>query len=170
MPILRALAAITLGLLLAGCSSDLRLASPEPSVGPSADGSSSPAVAPPEHAALVTIATRGGLCPNGPCAGIVVIGADGQIRQLLPKDAVLGVVPPGILDALGVEMARVDFALLESRPFTGECPTAFDGQETIYTFHLSTGDESMASCTVAIDPDHPLFRAVAAALAGASTR
>ena len=38
------------------------------------------------------------------------------------------------------------------------------GPETIYTFHIPTGDEEIASCKVAIDENHPLFRAVAAAL------
>ena len=41
----------------------------------------------------------------------------------------------------------------------------FDGQETVYTFTTPSGTERIASCEVDIDPAHPLFVAVSAALA-----
>ena len=46
-------------------------------------------------------------------------------------------------------------------------PDRLDGQETVYTFHVTTGDEEIASCKVAIDENHPLFQATAAAIAAA---
>ena len=115
--------------------------------------------------ALVSIETRGGECPEGPCNRLVNIDADGSIHELIPTDRVVGTVPEPILEALRIEMEQANYPLLQSRPFTGECPTNVDGQETIYTFHVSTGDEELASCNVAIDSNHPLFLAVAAALA-----
>jgi hypothetical protein len=113
---------------------------------------------------LITVETRGGECPNGPCGSLIDIGSDGSIHQVRPTDQDLGTIPKAELDALAAEIERANFLLIESRPFTGECPTAFDGQETIYTFHLQTGDEAIATCKVAIDPNHPLFLAVGAAM------
>ncbi|MDQ3128181.1 MAG: hypothetical protein M3Q66_06960 [Chloroflexota bacterium] len=121
----------------------------------------------PQPLAIVSIETRGGECPNGACGRLVNVEGDGTLHEVIPTDRVLGTVPEPLLDALRIEIEQANYPLLQSRPFTGECPTAFDGQETIYTFHATTGDEVFASCTVAIDPHHPLFRALAAALAAA---
>ena len=114
---------------------------------------------------LLSVETRGGECAEGACHRLINLEADGTLREVIPKTRVVGTVPKGLLDALQVEMDQANFLLIESRPFTGECPVAFDGQETIYTFHLLSGDEEIASCKVAIDENHPLFRAVAAVMA-----
>jgi hypothetical protein len=142
----------------AGCSVDLPPASPSPVATPSPAPSLSPNAVP-----MLSVETRGGECPNGPCSSLITIGPDGAVHQVLPADEDLGTIPKAELDALTAEIERANFPLIESRPFTGQCPTSFDGQETIYTFHLPTGDEEIASCTVAIDPNHPLFLAVGAA-------
>jgi hypothetical protein len=124
---------------------------------------------PEQVSALVTIETRGGECPNGPCGSIVAIEADGRVHQLQPTDDVIGQVPPEVLGALRVEIDQANFSLIESRPVTDLCPTAYDGQETIYVFTvgLGAGFERIASCEVEIDPAHPLFIAVSAALRAA---
>jgi hypothetical protein len=148
--------------------------SPRPSPGSSPVGSPTATLEPsvttsPEQvSALVTIETRGGECPNGPCGSIVAIEADGRVHQLQPTDEVIGQVPPEVLEALRIEIDQANFSLIESRPFTDLCPTAYDGQETIYIFAvgLGAGFERIASCEVAIDPSNPLFVAVAAALQG----
>ena len=46
---------------------------------------------------------------------------------------------------------------------------AYDGQETIYIFTAALGTrfERIASCEVEVDPSHPLFVAVSAALQAA---
>jgi hypothetical protein len=79
-----------------------------------------------------------------------------------PND--LGSVPPLRLAALDLAIRAADFAELRRHPFTGTCPTAYDGPEVVYTFGAPGGAERVASCEVAIDPAAPLFRAVAAAL------
>ncbi|MGK2850052.1 MAG: hypothetical protein ACSLFN_03970, partial [Candidatus Limnocylindrales bacterium] len=48
--------------------------------------------------------------------------------------------------------------------FDGECPVNFDGQEFIYEFGAPGGVERVASCETRIDPAHPLFAALDAAL------
>ncbi len=144
---------------------------PAPSAAPSRAPSvfpaetSPPPTASPEPLPILSIETRGGECAEGACTRLVNIDDNGRIHEVIPKDRVVGMVPKELVDALLLEMVQANFTLIQSKPFTGECPTAFDGQETIYTFHVATGDEEVASCKIAIDENHPLFRAVAAALA-----
>ena len=66
--------------------------------------------------------------------------------------------------ALAAAIQATDFAALRARPFTGECPTAFDGQELIFEFSVGTGTQRLASCDVDIDWGQPLFVAVGVAL------
>lgn len=114
---------------------------------------------------LVTVETRGGECPEGACGSRIVIEADGRVHATAPVGAELGSLPGVTLDGLATEIAKADFSALKSRPFTGTCPVAFDGQETIYTFGTASGAERIASCEVEVDPSEPVFIAVSAALA-----
>lgn len=66
--------------------------------------------------------------------------------------------------AIEAAIRTTDFTALRSHPFTGECPTAWDGQEIVYGFATPAGSERVASCEVAIDDGTPLFAAVSAAL------
>ena len=114
---------------------------------------------------LVTVATRGGECPEGACGSTLAIERDGRLLQTAPESVVLGQVPPETLAALDGMISATDFAAIRARPFTGECPVNFDGQEVIYEFGAPAGVEHVASCETEIDPDHPLFVAVREALA-----
>jgi len=133
-------------------------ADPEVSIGP---------VPTPEPFPLLSIEWRGGECPSGLCTRLVNIEGDGRFHEVIPKDQVTGRVPPELLEALQVEIERANYPLILSRPFTGTCPTAYDGQQVIYTFHVSTGDRTVDACKVAIDPNHPLFAATDAAVRAA---
>ena len=120
---------------------------------------------PPTRLPLVTVTTRGGHCLEGACGSTLVIERDGRLWQAAPEDVVLGQVPGDALVALDGAIKTTDFAAIRARPFTGECPVNFDGQEVIYEFGAPEGVERIASCETDIDPDHPLFVAVQAALA-----
>jgi len=113
---------------------------------------------------LVVVETRGGHCINPPCGSRVAIDADGRVHQLAPIVAELGTVPPDVVAALTAAVRAADFQAIKSKPFAGECPVNFDGQEVIYEFWLASGIETIASCTVDVDPEDPLFRAVEATL------
>jgi hypothetical protein len=113
---------------------------------------------------LVTVTTRGGECVNGPCGSTIVIERDGRVHQTAPAPAELGALPANALTALDAAVRTTDFETVRDRKFTGECPTAFDGQEVIYEFGGPGGMERIASCETEIDPSHPLFAAVKAAL------
>ena len=114
---------------------------------------------------LVTVTTRGGECPEGPCGSTLAIERDGGLLQTAPESVVIGQVPLETLAALDAMIKTTDFAVIRARPFTGECPVNFDGQEVIYEFGAPGKVERIASCETEIDPDHPLFVAVQAALA-----
>jgi hypothetical protein len=122
------------------------------------------AVATPFAFPLVSVESRGGECPSGTCDRLLNVEADGRIHEVIPKDRVLGTAPPEVIDALRVEVEQADYLAIRSRPFTDTCPIAFDGQQVIYTFHVTTGDREIDSCKIAIDPADPLFVAVDAAL------
>jgi hypothetical protein len=114
---------------------------------------------------LVTVTTRGGECPEGACGSTLVVERGGRLHQTAPKDVVIGQVTPEALAALDGAIKTADFAAIRARPFTGECPVNFDGQEVIYEFGAPRGVERIASCETEIDPNHPLFKAVDLALA-----
>ena len=120
---------------------------------------------PPSTLPLVTVTTSGGHCLEGACGSTLVIERDGRLRQTAPEEVVLGQVPGEALVALDGAIKTTDFAAIRARPFTGECPVNFDGQEVIYEFGAPGGVERIASCETEVDPDHPLFVAVQAALA-----
>lgn len=116
---------------------------------------------------LVVVETRGGHCLNPPCGSRIAMDADGRVHQLAPEPADLGKIPADVLGTLSAAVRATDFATIKSKPFTGECPVNFDGQELIYEITLAGGTETLASCTVEIDPDLPFVVAIDAALAAA---
>ena len=122
---------------------------------PALPGASSP---------LVTFTTRGGECLDGPCGGTTVIERDGKVHQTVPAAADIGQVPADILTALDSAIKTANFDAIRSVPFEAECPVNVDGQEFIYEFGAPGGVQRVASCETSIDPAHPLFGAVTAAL------
>jgi hypothetical protein len=176
---MRRLSAIVLSVLFAGsllaCTSEPLLPLP-PTPAPVPVSTPSSLVPPattlqplptPEPFPLLSIETKGGECPSGPCSRLVNVDGDGRLHEVIPKDEVIGQIPPALLAALQVEIERANYQLILSRPFTGTCPTAYDGLQLIYTFHVSTGDRTVDTCKVAIDRNHPLFVAVSAVLRAA---
>ena len=124
-------------------------------------------LAPVAAGPLVSVTVRGGDCPEGACGGTTLIERDGRVHQTEPAAAELGDLPDNVLTALDAAVKTTDFDVIRARPFTGECPVAFDGQEFIYEFGAPGGSERIATCETEIDPNHPLFAAVSAALAAA---
>jgi len=118
---------------------------------------------------LVTLETRGGRCVQGACGGTVAIERDGRVHDIAPQPADRGRIPDHLRVALEQAVRSADFERLKSRPFTGECPVNFDGQEQIYTFTTPAGPVRLASCEVEIDPADPLFLAVENAFASLAT-
>jgi hypothetical protein len=126
--------------------------------------SSGAAASPAPTGALVSVESRGGLCASGPCGTTIVIERDGRVHQAAKPPNDLGSVPPAALAALDAAIATADFAALRSHPFTGQCPTAYDGQELVFEFGAPDGVQRIATCEVAVDFGAPLFAALARAL------
>jgi hypothetical protein len=114
---------------------------------------------------LMTVQIRGGMCADGGmCDSSVILDRDGRVRSAAKPPNDLGVVTAANMSTLTAAIAATDFATLKSKPFTGECPVNFDGQELIFEFATLGGTQRLASCEVDIDWGHPLFIAVAGAL------
>ena len=114
---------------------------------------------------LVTIEFHGGLCAGGAeCSSSTYLNSDGTVTGDTKPPNLLGRMTPGVLARLQAAIGQADFDAIRSKPFTGTCPTAFDGQEAVFTFHLSSGDVRLAECEFELDQTSPLFDAVGAAL------
>ena len=136
---------VAAAIALAGCNSAISV--PVPLPGP-----------------LLTVEMRGGMCQAGACDNTVILDRDGRVHAAAKPPNDLGRVNADALAALAAAMQATDWAALKSRPFTGECPIAFDGQELIFEFSVGTGTQRIASCEVDIDWGTPLFVAVSVAL------
>jgi hypothetical protein len=121
-------------------------------------------LAPVAAGPLVTVTVRGGECVNGPCGSTTVIERDGRVHQTAPTAAELGTIPDDVLTALDAAVKTADFEVIRARPFTGECPVNFDGQESIFEFGAPGGVERIATCETDVDMEHPLFLATTLAL------
>ena len=148
---------VLLALVTAACGVTPTVAGPSPS--PSVSGVEAVPTTP-----LLTVESRGGECLDGPCGSIIVVDRDGTVRSAAKPPNVLGTIPAAQLAALDSAIKLTDFALLKRQPFTGECPTAFDGQEFIFEFAAPGGTERIATCEVQVDYGLPLFVAVSTAL------
>jgi hypothetical protein len=113
---------------------------------------------------LLTVETRGGECFAAPCGSTITIERDGRVHSAAKPPNDLGQVPPDQLAALDAAIKATDFAILTGRPFTGECPTTFDGQEFVFEFGAPGGPQRLATCEVEVDYGSPLFVAVSTAL------
>jgi hypothetical protein len=134
--------------LLVGCDAIAPIASLLPSAGP-----------------LLTVTTRGGECVDGPCGSVTIVERNGRVHTTLPGAAELGQVDPATLASLDAAIKTADYEAIRATKFTGECPTAFDGQEAILEFGAPSGVERIASCETQIDPANPLIATVVEALA-----
>jgi len=122
-------------------------------------------IAIPGTGPLVTVQTRGGMCPaGGMCDETVTLEQDGRVHSSAKPPNDLGRVSVEGMTALKAAIQAADYTALKSKPFTGECPVNFDGQELIFTFAAPGGNQRIATCEVEVDWGDPLFVAVATAL------
>ncbi len=112
---------------------------------------------------LVTYEASGGECPQGACGFRAEIRRDGTIVR---SDGKPQTVDDQTLAQLAQQVAVADWDAILARPFEGECPKNFDGQEAVYTFHVVPEAVVVASCTTAIDLQQDPFRLVGGILFG----
>jgi hypothetical protein len=110
---------------------------------------------------LVSIDAHGGHCLEGACGAVTTILRNGRLTIEGSGDPVTDAVDPSRLATLAAAVDSADYARITAVPFEGLCPTAVDGMELTYTFHpAGRAPVTFSSCEVAIDPAHPLFRAL----------
>jgi hypothetical protein len=126
-----------------------------------ASGCSATAVLLPGDALLVSVETSGGMCPAGACGMRYEVRRDGTTTTAGQAPVRLDAATMGRLIE---DVDRADWDAILARPFTGTCPTAFDGQELTYTFRTIRGPVTVASCTTQIDPGQEPFRTLDDAL------
>jgi hypothetical protein len=129
---------------------------------PAATPSPTPTASP--SGPLLTLTMRGGLCPPGACETTYYVENDGWVHLAAKPPNELGYAGEQELADLQAAISAADFDEIRSHPFTGTCPTAFDGPEMVLEFATPTGTQQIASCEVAFDWNAPLFSAVAVAL------
>ena len=124
----------------------------------------SPTPTPVPSGPLLTLTMRGGLCPPGACESTYYVEEDGRVHLAAKPPNELGYIGEQELADLQAAIAAADFDEIRSHPFSGTCPTAFDGQEMVLEFATAGGTQQIAGCEVAIDWNSPLFASIAVAL------
>ena len=112
---------------------------------------------------LVTYLARGGHCRTGTCEYVAEITADGRVTT---SDGVTATVDPMSLGLLTRGIAEADWDAIRAVPFTGECPVNFDGQESVYTFHVLPEPIVIESCVTEVDTTQEPFQTVHGILFG----
>lgn len=156
-----------MALVAAGCSAASSAASPAASAAASAAAASAAASIDPSGA-LVTVELRGGECVAAICDTLITLDASGRIHLSAKPPNDLGTASAAQLKALQDAIDTTDFAALRRPVFSGTCPTAYDGQELIFSFTTAHGVERLASCQTALDYNAPVFKALSAAMGTAS--
>jgi len=108
---------------------------------------------------LLTIETRGGLCPSGPCDAKIEIDKGGSYSYKNDNGKKSdGTFSTDNMDNLEEAIKNTDFAAIKSKKFTGQCPTDYDGQEFTYTFY--SVKQVIPTCTYEVDNNSPLFKII----------
>lgn len=118
--------------------------------------------APSQRTLVFKEEASGGLCTNGGCFSQTLVYSDGSYKAKNNNSDKSGSVNKDLITALQNQIQKTDFALLSSVPFTGTCPSAYDGSEIAYTFYNSSGQATtLDSCKEKIDMTASIFKAVA---------
>jgi hypothetical protein len=113
--------------------------------------------------AVASVEARGGECPQGMCSTRYEVFSDGRVVR---DDGATDAMDAGIAARLTELVEAADWDAILARPFTGECPTAYDGQELVYTFWPGAGEVTVASCSVQVDPGQEPFATIDRVLFG----
>jgi|tagenome__1003787_1003787.scaffolds.fasta_scaffold20421922_1 hypothetical protein len=167
----RLLTALPLVVILAACQPAAPAARIVPSTAAVAPAGSASATNEPSAAAalsiaadaiLVTVSVTGGECADGPCGAEFAIHRDGRADS--PKGGPTS-IPAAAAGTIAMLASTTDWDAVRAMPFTGQCPTAYDGQKHVYAFPADTGDLLFDSCELDLS-GVPVFRAIDAALFG----
>jgi hypothetical protein len=131
-----------------------------PGTSPAARAESQQAIATPPTTKnfLASIRREGGNCRPGGCFSEVAILSDGTYRYGDRTQQTMGKLNRLEIQRFQKRIAVANFDKIKSQPFTGTCPLAYDGPETVYTFRRGDRVEVIRSCQTQIDGKNPLFQ------------
>ena len=109
----------------------------------------------------MSVVVVGGECPGGRCDNEAVLYGDGRVEG----PGAHGPVAADDVARISELIDATDWDAVRAVPFTGECPTAFDGQKHVYTFPADTGDLVFDSCEFDLT-SVPVIQAIDRALLG----
>ena len=108
----------------------------------------------PTDTLLASRTAQGGRCVNGLCERRYRVYVDGRWDYVANTRSSEGHLSPDDLAAL---QAAVDTTrILDADPFTGLCPTAWDGSEIVYVWFDDDGRHEESTCTREIPDTDPL--------------
>ena len=114
---------------------------------------------------VMSVFIHGGLCSYEACLTTAVLSSDGTFIIVGGEGTVSsGTISPELVSGLTDSIKKADFIEIRSNPFVDDCPTAYDGQENIYTFYINDREERVAACETAIDSEVEPFLSVDRAL------
>jgi len=165
---IRLLALLVLALAVAACGllPGALLATPTPmppAVATAATVTVPTEVPVPDDAVLVAYEARGGDCPSGMCSWRAVIHRNGRVER---SDGQAQTVDSNTLARLVRSVESADWDAIMSRPNSSQCPTAYDGQEIVYTFFPTAQAVAVSSCTTVIDTQAEPFVTIGGILFG----
>jgi hypothetical protein len=106
---------------------------------------------------LVTIDHRGGLCaPHTDCNISTQIFENGFCAGACDQHHISS---KKIKDLKAI-IDKTDFNDFRKVKFTETCPVDYDGQEAIYHFYTSHGEEQLASCKYVLDTNKEPFKSL----------
>ncbi len=109
----------------------------------------------PADGIVVRINRHGGLCRTGTeCSSTVLVMSD---KRIVVDGKMKTMMAASDFASLSSHINNANFAEIKKKKFTGTCPTAYDGTESIYTIATPGGIEVIKSCETDIDPHDPLF-------------
>lgn len=107
---------------------------------------------------LLKVRKTGGMCRLNSCDRELTILRDGTYRYADATKTGTGRLSRKTFTRLKQRLSRLNLEQVRSKPFTGTCPIAYDGPETLYRFLIGNTVEEVSDCKVAIDPRDPLFQ------------
>ncbi len=127
-----------------------------------------PVVSPAPVTFLASRAATGGMCAGGACDVTFSVSSDGTWTLTSSDATSAGTLSPSATAALVDATTATEIA--DAPPFTGTCPTAYDGNELVYAWRDAAGaTQTVSACDRAIADDDPLVVALAAASAEADS-
>lgn len=106
---------------------------------------------------IVEVRFEGGLCPESVCSTTYTFHENGEVMM---NGEVRLTLNENRVNNLKELISEANFEDIRSNPFSGTCPSAYDGREATYTFYPEDKQEIIPSCTYNIDDTMPLFAEV----------